>query len=132
MLLEQVLGGTFGQAFDFAKQFPLCRLDAATKTPECTLMDVPKLDLSYRKVRWHDQERIISLARQKQLPAVFLMDLIYLGVPIGESRKERAGEGLLFLVVEEMSTMILNITDCKPQARPNRPVPWLVFELHLE
>lgn len=127
VLLEQVLGGTFGRKFDFAEHFPLCRLDASTGTPVCSLMNVPQLDLSYPIVKFGDQTHLKSLVHLKRLPCVLLIDLHYLGIPLGESRRERAGAGLVFVVVDEKSTMILNMQIVDPkQDRNSQCLGWFV------
>ena len=108
ILLTEVIAGSLGENIDFSKVFPLCRRNAATGTPECSLMPVPKLDLRYPPVRWPDPEKIKSSAKQKKTPLVFLIDLHYLGMPIGDNRNERAGAGLAFVVVEEKGGMIIN------------------------
>ena len=127
VLLEQVFSGTFGQQFDFAKQFPLCRRDPATKTPVCSLMKVPELDLSYPAVKFGDQTHLGNLVHQKQIPCVLLIDLHYLGIPLGDSPKERAGAGLVFAVIDEKSTMILTMQLLDPkQDRITRCLGWFV------
>lgn len=127
VLLGQVLVGAFGRKIDFAEHFPLCRLNASTRTPECSLVDVPKLDLRYPAVRFGDQARLKNLAHQKRLPCVLLIDLHYLGVPMGDSPKERAGAGLVFVVVDEKSTMILNMQLVNPkQDRTSQCLGWFM------